>query len=62
MDGNITTRSGASFLAKVREAVKLFSHLAEIPENPCNKVQHQFLLEQWLEIEEMLGSTTVRHE
>jgi ankyrin repeat protein len=46
-DVNITTRSGASFLARVRNAVKFFA------ENP-GRAQDQFLLQQWREIEEML--------
>jgi hypothetical protein len=52
-DANITTRSGASFLAKVRQAVEYFSDKVARSANP-DRVQHQFLLQQWLEIEEML--------
>jgi hypothetical protein len=52
-DANITTRSGASFLAKVREIVEYFSERAARPDNP-ERVQLQFLLQQWREIEEML--------
>jgi ankyrin repeat protein len=52
-DANITTRSGASFLPAVRETAELFSDIVAFPDNP-EKVQHQFLLEQWRKIEEML--------
>jgi ankyrin repeat protein len=52
-DVNITTRSGESFLARVRIAVKYFSNKIARPDNP-EQVQHQFLLQQWTEIEEML--------
>jgi hypothetical protein len=52
-DVNITTRSGASFLALVRETVAYFSVKAAIPDNP-HQVEHHFLLQQWLEIEKML--------
>jgi hypothetical protein len=52
-DVNITTRSGASFLAIVRWTIAACSHeiaLLDIPE----RVQKKFLLQQWREIEEML--------
>jgi hypothetical protein len=52
-DPNITSRSGASFLASVRADVKYFSDQIARPDNP-NRIQHQFLLRQWREIEEML--------
>jgi hypothetical protein len=52
-DVNITTRSGASFLAMVREALKCFSNEVARPDNH-EKASHQFLLQQWREIEEML--------
>jgi hypothetical protein len=52
-DINITTRSGESFLARVRIAVKYFSYKIARPDNP-EQVQHEFLLQQWTEIEEML--------
>ena len=52
-DVNITTRSGASFLVKVRVTVEKFLGKAALPDNP-NQVQDQFLLRQWQEIEEML--------
>jgi hypothetical protein len=51
-DVNIFTRSGASFLAWVRRTVKAFSDDLALSPNP--RVQHQFLLQQWTEIEEML--------
>jgi hypothetical protein len=52
-DANITSRSGASFLARVRLYVKNFSDQSVRPDNP-DRTQHQFLLRQWREIEEML--------
>jgi hypothetical protein len=52
-DANITTRSGASFLARVRKTVKYFTNLILSPGNP-DMVQDQFLLHQWRAIEEML--------
>jgi hypothetical protein len=52
-DANITTRSGASFLAKVCSDVKHFSDAISLPNNP-DRVQHQFVLQQWREIEAML--------
>jgi hypothetical protein len=52
-DANITTRSGASFLAKVRETVEYFSERVGRPGNP-GRVQVQFLFQQWREIEGML--------
>jgi hypothetical protein len=45
-DANITTRSGASFLARVRS-------MTARREN-TQQVQYQFLVQQWIEIEEML--------
>jgi hypothetical protein len=50
---NITTRSGASFLALVRFFITSFSDDVALPDKP-DQVQHQFLLRQWREIEEML--------
>jgi hypothetical protein len=52
-DPNITSRSGASFLASVRVDVKYFADRIARPDNP-DRIQHQFLLRQWREIEEML--------
>jgi hypothetical protein len=52
-DANTTTRSGASFLASVRLAITAFSDKVALPDHP-EKAQHQFLLQQWREIEEML--------
>jgi hypothetical protein len=51
-DVKITAQSGASFLAKVREAVANFSDLIALPDNP-DRVKDQFVLQQWREIEEM---------
>jgi hypothetical protein len=45
-DADIATRSGASFLAGVREIIAL-------PDNP-GRIQEEFLLQQWREFEEML--------
>jgi hypothetical protein len=45
-DANIATRSGASFPAGVREIIAL-------PGSP-GRIQEQFLLQQWRDIEEML--------
>jgi hypothetical protein len=52
-DVSMTTRSGASFLAKVCRTIKNFSNKVALPDNP-DRVQHQFLLQQWREIEKML--------
>jgi hypothetical protein len=53
-DVNITTRSGESFLARARAAVKYFSDNVALPDNPEQVQQHQFLLQQWRVIEDML--------
>jgi hypothetical protein len=58
-DANITTRSGASFLARVRSLITEFYDAIARPDN-LEKVKHQFMLQQWLTIEVMLverGST-----
>jgi hypothetical protein len=52
-DVNLITRVGHSFLAGVRLSVQHFSDEAARPDN-TEKVQHQFLLQQWRGIEEML--------
>jgi hypothetical protein len=52
-DANITTQSGYSFLVGVRKAVECLSSQIALPDNP-EQVQHQFLLQQWIELEEML--------
>jgi hypothetical protein len=52
-DVNITTRSGASFLAVVRMAIAAYSEQIALPDNP-DQVQVQFRLQQWCEIEEVL--------
>jgi hypothetical protein len=52
-DANITSRSGASFLATVRSAVTSLSRYIAHSDNPT-RVELQFLLEQWRVIEEML--------
>jgi hypothetical protein len=58
-DANITTRSGASFLAKVRSTITEFSDKISLPDNP-DQVQHRFLLQQWRGIEEMLEERGAR--
>jgi hypothetical protein len=52
-DATITNRSGESFLAFVRLAIATYSEKIALLDNP-DQVQHQFLLQQWREIEEML--------
>jgi hypothetical protein len=52
-DANITTRSRATFLAVVRSTIVGFSDKVALPDNP-DQVQHQFLLQQWRGIEEIL--------
>jgi hypothetical protein len=48
-DANIITRSGASFLARVRSLITTMAH----PDNP-DRVQDQFQLQQWRGIEMIL--------
>jgi hypothetical protein len=52
-DANITTRSRASFVAIVRRVTTDCSNKLALPDNP-GRVQHQFLLRQLRELEEML--------
>jgi hypothetical protein len=52
-DANITTRSGRSFLDRVRGTIWSFSDRVARPDNP-DSVQDQFLLRQWHAIHEML--------
>jgi hypothetical protein len=52
-DVNITTRSGVTFLSAVRLNLNHFTDEVALPDNP-DQVQHQFLLQQWSEIKEML--------
>jgi hypothetical protein len=52
-DCNITLRSGESFPTRVRHSIKYFSDFIALPDNP-EQLQHQFLLQQWREIEDML--------
>ena len=52
-DANITDRSGVSILAGVRKNISLLYDKIAISDSP-EQVQHQFLLQQWNEIEEML--------
>jgi hypothetical protein len=53
IDANITTRSGASYLARVRSTIMDLSDEATGPDNP-DEIKSQFLLQQWREVEEML--------
>jgi hypothetical protein len=52
-DANIKSQSGQSFLARVRLTMTEISDQIALPDNP-DTVQHQFLLQQWRGIEEML--------
>jgi hypothetical protein len=52
-DASITNRSGQSFLAWVRSTITDFSNKVVLPDNP-GRVKHQFQLQQWRGIEEML--------
>jgi hypothetical protein len=52
-DANIIARSGASFMARVRQTVEYFSDQIALPANP-KQIQHRFLLQQWHDIEVML--------
>jgi hypothetical protein len=52
-DANITARSGATFLATVRSTIITTLNRIARPDN-TEKVQEEFLLRQWREIEEML--------
>jgi hypothetical protein len=68
-DANITSRSGASFLDVVRFTITKMSDNIAGPDDP-DRVQDQFLLQQWREIEEMLvergahetGTTAIEYE
>lgn len=56
-DINIVCPSGFSMLAfNVRVAIECFSGMTDnpSPESPRRAVEDQFLLQQWLEVEEML--------
>jgi hypothetical protein len=52
-DTNITTRSGISFLNRVRHTIEHFAIEVALPDHP-DSLQHHFLLQQWCAIEEML--------
>ena len=49
-DANITDRSGASFLDRVRLTI---TTLSDKVDNPC-QIENQFLLQQWRVIEKLL--------
>jgi hypothetical protein len=52
-DVNIIDRSGTSFPGYVREVVEDFADKVAIPDNP-DRVEDQFVLQQWREIEETM--------
>jgi hypothetical protein len=52
-DVNITNYDGESFLAKVHKTIAALSMAVTFPNNP-ELVQHQFVLQQWRDVEEML--------
>jgi hypothetical protein len=52
-DANITFRCGTSFLVSVRSLITTFSDEVACLDNP-NRIEHQLLLQQWREIEDML--------
>jgi hypothetical protein len=52
-DANITTRSGMSFLARVRKTIRNCFDIFALTYNP-DRLQHQFVLQQWREIEAIL--------
>jgi hypothetical protein len=52
-DVNLITRAGQSFLVRVRSTITTLSVEVARPDNTL-KVRHQFLLQQWRDIEEML--------
>jgi ankyrin repeat protein len=52
-DVNIIDRSGISFRDVVRGAIEHLSNQVALPDNP-DRVKHQFVLQQWREIKEML--------
>jgi hypothetical protein len=52
-DANTTSRSGRSFLAVIRSTIITTLNRIARPNN-TEKVQEEFLLKQWREIEEML--------
>jgi hypothetical protein len=59
-DANITTRSGCSFPSMVRIIITDFSEKIALPDNP-QQIQRQFLLQQWIDIEEMLVERGARY-
>jgi hypothetical protein len=52
-DVNIANYDGESFLAKVRKTIDALSMAVTFPDNP-ELVQHQFVLQQWRDVEEMM--------
>jgi hypothetical protein len=54
-DANITTQSGASFLARERSVITANSYEVAKPDVPdTDQVQHHFLIQQWRDIQEIL--------
>jgi hypothetical protein len=53
-DTNKTDQSGASFLVMVRSLLIAFSNAAALPDDSPEQVKHQFLIQRWTAIEEML--------
>jgi hypothetical protein len=52
-DDNVTSFYGMSFMGGILRAVKSLSEKVVLPDNP-DRVQHQFSLQQWRKIEEMM--------
>ena len=52
-DVNITSLAGESFPMGVRSTITTISDRIALPDNP-DRVQHEFLLQQWRDIEAML--------
>jgi ankyrin repeat protein len=52
-DANITNRSKESFLARVRLTITFYFDKVARPDNP-DRIQDEFLLQQWRKIEEIL--------
>jgi hypothetical protein len=54
-DANIARHSGTPFLYSVRLTVQYFSDKVALTlPDDLDQLRHQFLLQQWLDIEEML--------
>jgi hypothetical protein len=53
-DANVTSRSGASFLARVRSLISDLSDQIVLIHDDPDRVQHQFTIQQWRDIVELL--------